>query len=300
MTEKLVNVLLRMHPQAWRRRYGAEVKQLTADLIETGELSRTKSITDLVGSAVTQWTRFFRRNPRRLVAACGFILAVAICGSLLAVNLEGPNRNARFIAVRYDDQVGYILRKALRFLPPGPVALYSGSYKRIGTVVNPGVTIVSRAWNNKRQEGVNSGHYTTAPAPMPGGKVYRVRWPTASMPHGTDYSDWRFDVRQLGEGPSGVALMFLIPHNHRDSISPLSRETGDGVVAWVGFLRHDSASTQGTVTGAIRFIGGPPHTVSAHRWLDGTVFTPAGEVVTRQHVYRGHDFVFHLRQEDTS
>src|SRR5579875_3506544 len=50
---------------------------------------------------------------------------------------------------------------------------------------------------------------------------------------------------------------------------------------------------RGTVTGAIKMVGGlPSFRGPLAGWV--TVFTPAGKVVTRQHVYRGHDFVFQL------
>jgi protein-S-isoprenylcysteine O-methyltransferase Ste14 len=53
--------LLRLYPPAWRKRYGAEAAQLTAELVRQRDLTRRRAALDLVAGAALAWARVLNR-----------------------------------------------------------------------------------------------------------------------------------------------------------------------------------------------------------------------------------------------
>ncbi|HEX4257647.1 MAG TPA: hypothetical protein VH089_21315, partial [Streptosporangiaceae bacterium] len=47
--------LLRLYPRSWRKRYGAEAAQLTAELIRRRDLTRFRATLDLIAGAARAW-----------------------------------------------------------------------------------------------------------------------------------------------------------------------------------------------------------------------------------------------------
>jgi protein-S-isoprenylcysteine O-methyltransferase Ste14 len=53
--------LLWLYPRAWRKRYGAEAAQLTAELVRHGDLTRRRAALDLIAGAGLTWGRVLNR-----------------------------------------------------------------------------------------------------------------------------------------------------------------------------------------------------------------------------------------------
>lgn len=79
----VVDRILPLYPRAWRDRYGDELVDLTNELMMKGEVSSSRVVFGLLGSALVQRVRAFRLSWRSLLAA-GTTLALVATAVIVA------------------------------------------------------------------------------------------------------------------------------------------------------------------------------------------------------------------------
>jgi protein-S-isoprenylcysteine O-methyltransferase Ste14 len=77
----MIGRLVALYPRGWRERYGAEVAELTRELVAAGQVSRPRAGFDLVSGAAAEWRRLAARQVNLLPAAAsaaGVMLVVRV------------------------------------------------------------------------------------------------------------------------------------------------------------------------------------------------------------------------------
>jgi hypothetical protein len=89
MHEKFIRWTLRLHPRAWRVRYGNEIHDLAEELVE-GDASKSRLVLGLLASALREWVRVGFRHPRRLGLGAAVVIVVLGGGAVLLQRNSGP------------------------------------------------------------------------------------------------------------------------------------------------------------------------------------------------------------------
>jgi hypothetical protein len=119
MNRRLSRWLLALYPRRFRDRYGAEVSNLTDELIETGQTTPLRAGLDLTFSAVGERGRALSR-PRRVLAAAMAFAMVAILGFVLTGTFRQAHAQANFSAAPVACRVTFQLHaKKANFNGPG-------------------------------------------------------------------------------------------------------------------------------------------------------------------------------------
>lgn len=72
--------LLHLYPRSWRRRYGAEAAQLTAELIRAGDLTPFRATLDLIAGAALAWAWRLNRPSAVDLAVRNVAFALVVPG----------------------------------------------------------------------------------------------------------------------------------------------------------------------------------------------------------------------------
>ena len=72
--------LLHLYPRSWRKRYGAEAAQLTAELIRAGDLTTFRATLDLIAGAVLAWAWRLNRPSAVDLAVRNLAFALVVPG----------------------------------------------------------------------------------------------------------------------------------------------------------------------------------------------------------------------------
>jgi hypothetical protein len=97
MNRRLSRWLLALYPRRFRDRYGAEVSNLTDELIETGQTTPLRAGLDLTFSAVGERGRALSR-PRRVLAAAMAFAMMLILGFVLTGTFRQAHAQSNFSA----------------------------------------------------------------------------------------------------------------------------------------------------------------------------------------------------------
>lgn len=90
-------LLLSLYPRAWRARYGAEVINLTEELISAGETTPLLAALNLVGGAALEWGRVLT-GSRRAALAIAVAAITAVAGSFYAAAHTRPQATPASLA----------------------------------------------------------------------------------------------------------------------------------------------------------------------------------------------------------
>ena len=89
MNRHLARALLALYPRAWRARYGAEVADLTDDLISAGETTLLLAALNLIGGAALERGRALA-GSRRAALAMAVTAVMAVAVSFYATTQDRP------------------------------------------------------------------------------------------------------------------------------------------------------------------------------------------------------------------
>ena len=75
-----MRALIYLYPPGWRRRYGGEVAELTAELVRAGDLTRRRAALDLIAGAGLAWTRALGRPSPVSLAVRNVLFTIVVPG----------------------------------------------------------------------------------------------------------------------------------------------------------------------------------------------------------------------------
>ena len=75
-----MKALIYLYPRRWRQRYGAEVAQLTAELIRARDLTRRRAVLDLIAGAVMAWAGALGRSSPVSLAVRNLLFTIVVPG----------------------------------------------------------------------------------------------------------------------------------------------------------------------------------------------------------------------------
>lgn len=93
MSARLLRRLVALYPAPWRRRYGAELRDLIDELVARGERSRGRVALELLAGAAGEWWR-----RMHWAVAVGLAVCVAAVVSVAAITSGGPAPHTRAAA----------------------------------------------------------------------------------------------------------------------------------------------------------------------------------------------------------
>jgi hypothetical protein len=107
MNSWLFRSLVVLYPKAWRERYSKEVGDLSAELLEAGEVTRLSLVLGLAMSALAERVRSLHR-ARFVAVLSGSAALIVVVAALLATNTLGlgGSTSARVTPVGWDS-IGY-------------------------------------------------------------------------------------------------------------------------------------------------------------------------------------------------
>jgi protein-S-isoprenylcysteine O-methyltransferase Ste14 len=72
--------LLYLYPWRWRQRYGAEVAQITGELIHEKDITRLRAALDLIAGAALEWARVLSRPGSVSLAVRNIVFTIVVPG----------------------------------------------------------------------------------------------------------------------------------------------------------------------------------------------------------------------------
>ena len=75
-----MRALIYLYPPGWRRRYGGEVAELTAELVRAGDLTRRRAVLDLFAGAGMAWARALGRPSPVSLAVRNILFTIVVPG----------------------------------------------------------------------------------------------------------------------------------------------------------------------------------------------------------------------------
>jgi hypothetical protein len=99
MRERLTRVVFLVYPQAWRDRYGDEVRDLTDELASTDHASSWRLVVGLFLSGLVERVRSWQPRRRIVYTSAGVVLAAVAVVSLSMTTSRSPDTSPRVTSV---------------------------------------------------------------------------------------------------------------------------------------------------------------------------------------------------------